>query len=274
LKPLSNILTTLCLLSIFLPGNSQTEHLDLSENLKGSIIDEKTLGYIPLAHIYNERTRKTSVSDTSGNFRLKVKNGDTLVFSAIGYFLKTVYITDSLLKEKTVFIELLPRTYEISEARVYALGTYEQFKQKVLALRLPETRTDKLRKYLYDLSKKTGKEVKYRQEMDKLTQGGVLYAIPIRSPEEIEMIKLKKILEKEKVQKIIDEKFNREIVADVTGLKDEDLTEFIVFCNFSEKYLLDTNPYDILIKVLEKLEVYKKLKNSGYNYYNERFKFS
>jgi hypothetical protein len=274
LKPLSNILTTLCLLSIFLPGNSQTGHLDQSENLKGFIVDEKTLGRIPLVHIYNERTNKTSVSDTSGNFRLKVNNGDTLVFSAIGYFLKAIYITDSLFKEETVFIELSPRTYEILEARVYALGTYEQFKQKVLALRLPETRTDKLRKYLYELSKKTGKEVKYRQEMDKLTQGGVLYAIPIRSPEEIEMIKLKKILEKEKVQKIIDEKFNREILADVTGLKDEDLTEFIVFCNFSEKYLLDTNPYDILIKVLEKLEVYKKLKNSGYNFYNERFKFS
>jgi len=273
LKLLLNILTTLCLLSIFLSGNSQPGQLDPSENLKGSIIDEKTLGYIPLVHIYNERNRKTSVSDTSGNFRLKVKNGDILVFSAIGYFLKKVNITDSLVKEETILIQLSPRTYEISEARVYALGTYEQFKQKVLALRLPETRTGQLRKYLRDLSKKTGKEVKYQQEMDKLTQGGVLYAIPIRTPEEIEMVKLKKILEKEKVRKIIDEKFNRNIVADVTGLKGEDLTEFMVFCNFSEKYLLETNQYDILIKVLEKLQVYKKLKNSGFNFYNKHFKF-
>jgi hypothetical protein len=126
---------------------------------------------------------------------------------------------------------------------------------------------------LQDLSKKTGKEVKYQQEMDKLTRGGVLFSVPILSPEEKEMIKLKKILEKEKVQKIINEKFNREIVADLTGLKEEDLTEFIVFCNFSEKYLLETNQYDILVKVLEKLELYKKLKNSGFNFYNEKFKF-
>jgi hypothetical protein len=273
LKLLLNILTTLCLLSIFLPLSSQKGHFNLTENLKGYIIDEKTLGQIPLVHIYNERTRNTSVSDTSGNFRLKVKNGDTLVFSAIGYFHKAIYINDSLLREETVLIELSPRTYEISEARVYALGTYEQFKQKVIALRLPETRTDKLRKYLQDLSKKTGKEVKYQQEMDKLTRGGVLFSVPILSPEEKEMIKLKKILEKEKVQKIINEKFNREIVADLTGLKEEDLTEFIVFCNFSEKYLLETNQYDILVKVLEKLELYKKLKNSGFNFYNEKFKF-
>jgi hypothetical protein len=273
LKLILNILATLCLLSIFFTVRSQKGHSDLSENLEGYIIDEKTLGQIPLVHIYNERTHKTGVSDTIGNFRLKVKNGDTLVFSAIGYFLKTIYITDSLLREETVLIELSPRIYKISEATVYALGTYEQFKQKVLALKLPETKTDKLRKYLRDLSKKTGKEVKYQQEMDKLTQGGVLFSVPILSPEEKEMIKLKKILEKEKVQKIINEKFNREIVADLTGLKEEDLTEFIVFCNFSEKFLLETNQYDILVKVLEKLELYKKLKNSGFNFYNEQFKF-
>jgi hypothetical protein len=28
-----------------------------------------------------------------------------------------------------------------------------------------------------------------------------------------------------------------------------------------------------LVKVLEKLELYKKLKNSGFNFYNEQFKF-
>ncbi len=251
----------------------QTGYSEQPENLKGFIFDETNLGYIPLVHIYNERTRRTSVSDTSGSFSIKVKNGDTLVFSAIGYFLKTLYITDSVLNEKMVFIELSPRTYEISEARVYALGTYEQFKQKVLALRLPETKTDILRKYLNDLSKETGKEVKYNQEMDKLTQGGVLLAVPIRSPEEIEMLKLKKILEKEKVWKIIDEKYNREIVAGVTGLKDDDLTEFMVFCNFSEKYLLETNQYDILIRVLEKLEEYKKLRNSGFYFFSKKYKF-
>lgn len=267
------ILNTLCLLSLFINVQSQTGHIELTESIKGCIIDGKTLGFIPFVHIYNERTNKTNISDTSGNFNVKVKNGDTLVFSAIGYFLKPVYITDSLLKAKAVFIELMPRIYEISEARVYALGTYEQFKQKVLALRLPETRADKLRKNLTELSKKTGKEVKYRQEMDKLTQGGVLFSVPILSPEEKEMIKLKKILEKEKVRKIIDEKFNRAIVADVTGLKGEELTEFMVFCNFSEKYLLETNQYDIIVKVLEKLEVYKKLKNSGFNVYYEEFNF-
>lgn len=274
MKLLLKISTTICLLAVILPVYTQPGHKDSSPNLKGHIMVEKTLEYVPLVHIYNERTHKTSVSDTDGNFMIKVNKGDTLVFSAIGYYFKVVYVTDSLLKKETVFIELLPRKYEISEARVYALGTYEQFKQKVLALKLPETRTDKLRKYLHGLSRKLGKEIKFQQEMDKLAKGGVLFSAPILTPEEIAMIKLKKIKEKEKIQKIIYEKFNREIVADVTGLKGDELTEFMVFCNFGEKYLLKTNQYDIMVRVLEKFEVYKKLKNSGFNFNNQEFKFS
>ena len=238
-------------------------------------MEEKTLEYVPLVHIYNERTHKTSVSDTGGNFMITVNKGDTLVFSAIGYYFKVVYVTDSLLKKETVFIELLPRKYEISEARVYALGTYEQFKQKVLALKLPETRTGKLRKYLHELSRKAGKEIKYKQEMDKLAEGqAVLFSVPILTPEEIAMIKLKKIIKKEKIQNIIYEKYNREIVADVTGLKGEKLTEFMVFCNFSEEYLLETNQYDIMVRVLEKLEVYKTLKDSGFNFISQKYRYS
>jgi hypothetical protein len=131
----------------------------------------------------------------------------------------------------------------------------------VLALKLQETKTDKLRKSLYNISRQTGREVKYQQDMDKLARG-VLFSVPIITPEEIAMIKLKKIREKEKIRNIIYEKFNPDIVGELTGLKGDELTEFMVFCNFSEKYLFETNQYHILVKMLEKLEEFKKLKES------------
>jgi hypothetical protein len=261
LKSALKILIRLCLPVILLPFYLQASQAETSSLLKGIIVNEHTFDYIPLVHIYNERTRRTSVSDTSGYFEVSVSRGDTLVFSAIGFFLKAVLITDSMLMEKSVFIELTPRKYEILEARVYALGTYEQFKQKVLALKLQETKTDKLRKSLYDISRQIGGEVKYQQDMDKLARG-VIYSVPILTPEEIAMIKLKKIREKEKIRNIIYEKFNPDIVGELTGLEGDELIEFMVFCNFSEKYLLETNQYYILVKVLEKLEKFKKLKES------------
>jgi hypothetical protein len=260
-KPLPKILIHFCLTIFSLPLYPQTITAETSPPLKGIIVNEHTFEYIPLVHIYNERTRRTTVTDTSGYFAVTVNKGDTLVFSSIGFFLKAVSITDSMLMEKSVFIELIPRKYEIPEARVYALGTYEQFKQKVLALKLPETQTDKLRKSLYDVSRQVGAEVKYQQDMDKLARG-VLYSVPILTREEIEMIKLKKIKEKERIRNIIYEKFNPDIVGELTGLEGDELIKFMVFCNFNEKYLLETNQYYILEKVLEKYEEFKRLKNS------------
>jgi len=273
LKSVLKILTSCYLLIILLPVYSQIRLKDTAEDLKGIIVNEYTFEYISLVHIYNERTRRTTVSDTSGYFTARVNSRDTLVFSAIGYFLKAVCITDSMLKEESVFLELLPRKYEILEARVYALGTYEQFKQKVLALKLPDTRTDKLRKSLYDISRQTGKEVKYQQDMDKLSRG-VLYSVPILTPDEIAMIRLKKIKEKEKIKNIIYEKFNPEIVGELTGLNGDELIEFMVFCNFSEKFLMVTNQYYILVRVLEKLEEFKKFRKSSLYFNYEKYKFS
>jgi hypothetical protein len=104
LKPALKILIHLCLPVIILTLYLQTSQAETSSQLKGIIVNEHTFEYIPLVHIYNERTRRTSVSDTSGYFSVSVNKGDTLVFSAIGFFLKAVFITDSMLMEKSVFI--------------------------------------------------------------------------------------------------------------------------------------------------------------------------
>ena len=50
-----------------------------------------------------------------------------------------------------------------------------------------------------------------------------------------------KTLRMEKRKRVIESKFNRELVAEVTHLEDEDLTEFIALCNFSEDYLFETD---------------------------------
>ena len=233
--------------------------------LNGVIIDEETHEKLFLVHIYNESTRKTIVSDTCGNFTLDVSTGDALVFSCIGYYYRLVYVTDSMLTEGPETIKMASRKYEVPEARVIGLGTYEQFRQKVLSLKLPKTQTDVLRESLQKICREVAQEVEYKRKMDMLTQGGNLLTVPILTPEEIEMIKLKKILDKEKIQKVIAEKYNRDIVGELTGLKDDELTEFMVFCNFSDEFLLETKQYDILIRVLEKFEEYKKKKISGFN---------
>lgn len=265
-KLIPNIIVTFCIFTIFFPAISQQSPEDQNLSLNGCVTDEKTGKKLPLVHIFNESSRTTDVTDTGGQFTINVNRGDTLVFSSIGFYYKVVYITDSMLRVGSALITLMPRKYEVPEARVLDLGTYEQFRQKILSLKLPETRTDKLRKSLQKAAREEAMEVEYVRRMDKLTQGGNLLTIPILSPDEKQMLVLKKIKEEEKTKKVIAEKFNRAFIGEITELEGDELTEFMVFCNFSDEYLLDATRYEILIKVLEKLKEFKKLKYSGFNF--------
>ena len=56
-------------------------------------------------------------------------------------------------------------------------------------------------------------------------------------------------------------KYNREKVASWTGLKDEELTEFIVYCDLKPNYILESTEYDIMEIVKNKLLEFKKSHN-------------
>lgn len=50
----------------------------------------------------------------------------------------------------------------------------------------------------------------------------------------------------------INQKYNRNYVAELTQLKDDRLTDFIAFCDFSEEFLFISNQYQIAEAVMDK----------------------
>ncbi len=57
---------------------------------------------------------------------------------------------------------------------------------------------------------------------------------------------------------VIDSKINRHKIQYWTGLKENDLDNFILYCDFSFNYLLSVDEYDLILKVKEKLQDFKK----------------
>jgi len=57
---------------------------------------------------------------------------------------------------------------------------------------------------------------------------------------------------------VIDSKINRHKIQYWTGLKEGNLDKFILFCNFSFNYMLTVSEYDLILKVKEKFEEFKK----------------
>ena len=72
-----------------------------------------------------------------------------------------------------------------------------------------------------------------------------------------------KVLKQEEKQRIIDKKYNREIIYKITRLPEDELTDFMGFCNFSTEYLLNATEYEILVKIEEKFREYKAIKTKG-----------
>ncbi len=248
-----------CPLHIALP---QVLHLNPGHFI-GRLIDIETGKGIAFAHIHNESLRMSTIADTSGSYVIKAKAGDTLVFSALGYLGKYIVINE-MDSRKALVTGLVPRTYDIAEVEVIGYASYSQFKQQFRRFKPPKTEVDLLREELHGIALGIGKEARYQLAMEQAARGGNLLSAKILSPEDIQRLKLKEIIREERVQAVIDKKFNRQIVADLTGLKDPELDDFMLFCKLDRQFLLEAHQYDILVKVLEKLEEFRQLKkNSG-----------
>lgn len=256
------------ILFIFLAGSQlqvavSQKFSSKSRNFTGIIIDSTTNQDIPFVNILNESIRVWAISDTTGKYKIPAKAGDTLVFSVIGYLGKFIVLDDQDI-QNSVITKLIPRTYDIAEVEVFGYSSYAQFKQKFQTLEVPETRTDILRENLDRISQEVGREAHIKQVMDKTAGGGNLLSVPILSKEDKERIKLAEIKKEEKIQAIIDKKYNRQIISDLTGLKGDELDDFMLFCKLDRKFLLNASEYDILAKVLERFEAFKQhKKNTG-----------
>jgi hypothetical protein len=222
-----------------------------SRVLTGLIRDKITGMGVVNALVLNYSTRLSVYSDNNGVFNLGISMGDTVVLSAVGYYFDRLEVNDSLLGALVpVNFTFTPRAYEISEARIIGMGSYDDFRNRFIELHRPKTKIEILTENLAEISLIEAKDA-YNGPPAGL-------GVPIRSPEEKERIALKKILEKEQVKEQVYLKFNPEVIKKLTGLTDDrDILEFMTFCDFSDEYLLEINEYDLATRIVLQFEDYK-----------------
>ena len=103
--------------------------------LRGKIVDEETGRSVEYGIVLNYSRHVTMYSSSTGEFYLQANPGDTLVLSAMGYYYRKIIVSDSLLTASMpVTFNVSPRAFEIGEAKIVALGTYDQFRQNFVNL--------------------------------------------------------------------------------------------------------------------------------------------
>jgi hypothetical protein len=245
------------LMMIILTGHAQSqENRDAILIFSGRIINEQTGTPIKFAHVINQTWSHLAISDTLGYFRIRVRLNDLLIITSIGFYDLPIYIYDSIVAENRLHIyHMIPKIYSLSGVNVLRLGTYEQFKYNFLKLELPEPEHPASTLVLQDIEQ--GIDTLGITEPSSL--GSPITAIYNRvSKEGKSLRKLKKVKEEEEFWKQVEYKYNPEMLSRITGLQGPELFEFINFCNFSHKFILESSEYEIIKKVLDKLKEYRE----------------
>jgi len=253
------LMVVLPLLIIFSLKLAAQEERSIAKAISGKIVDD-SLGFaLPQVHLWNESTRMGSISNDSGEFTLKVRSQDTIVFSAIGYVSYVMVVSSSM--NHDLEVRLKPKKYEIGEVIIRRFSSYESFIYQVVHLDLPEAETPPMGEYLGLTVTAAALEAdRERAIKEKLERFG--YTTPLGKGVDPVKIFNEKMSKKKEREQVIQAKFNRELVRDITHLEGEELTEFIAQCNFSEEYLYETDLYAIIEALYVKLKDFQHLTDS------------
>lgn len=210
---------------------------------------------VDFAHVINRNTEKAVITKEDGSFCIQVSRMDTVMIKTLRYLTDTIIMHDSLLASTEKYIaELTERSYPISEVRIYPYRSYEEFK-RAFKNHDPDP---------VGLNPKKEESVPMLEDDDYLKSPGFILNSPISflyyqfSDKEKDKRNARKLYEEEKNNRIIEKKYNRDIIKQMTDLKSEkEITEFILFCQFDQSFVIHATEYEILSQIQD---CYKRFK--------------
>ena len=98
----------LFLIFIFQFGFSQERQL-----IKGKVIYRNI--DVPAANVVNNTSQNTTITDDLGEFQIYAREGDEIIFSSVQYIIRTVRVTNEIIKNKRLTVQINERIQELDE---------------------------------------------------------------------------------------------------------------------------------------------------------------
>ncbi|WP_025141598.1 hypothetical protein [Pedobacter jeongneungensis] len=194
--------------------------------VQGIVIDKESKQRLAKVYIYNIRTGDGLYNNTKGEFSTFAIPGDTLVAALSGYGVDTM---------------------------VFKGQTAMYFQLKTLGIRLRDVVIQRKRLTPQQLYEKNVQEYRYQtmkgssKDLLNLGNGGVGLGIDaiynLLSRQGRNARHLQKILEKDYREDLIDYRFNANLVRQVLGIKDDELTDFMQQYRPTYQFVLDATDY-------------------------------
>jgi hypothetical protein len=103
----------------------------------GIVVTSDSLKPVPFVNIADKTTRRGTTSDYFGFFSFVAQQGDTIIFSSVGYKRATVIIPDSLTEDRYSLIQMMQSdTIKLAPAHIFPWPTRPEFEKAFLNLEL------------------------------------------------------------------------------------------------------------------------------------------
>lgn len=216
------------------------------------MLREDSLTPIYAAIIYNKNSFLGTISNRNGNFKMRVKVGDTLQITHIG-FVTSLVIFDHLNFDPSekLRINMKVRSYELPTIDVRRYRIRERGNQKPFSLR----RTDNI---VYDLATQLYESANpYYYNPASSGIPGAMPSFGLFIPDfkqikrQAQLDKIAALEKKDNLRKYVKYKYSKPLVNKLTGLTGNELENFMNFCKLTDKTILESSEYEMTYLILE-----------------------
>ncbi|MFN0050299.1 MAG: hypothetical protein ACKVOU_14335 [Cytophagales bacterium] len=220
---------------------------------------DDSLTPIYAAVIFNKNSFLGTISNKNGNFKMRVKVGDTLQITHIG-FVTSLVIFDRLdfdVNEK-IRINMESRSYELPAIEVRRYRIRDKNNQKPFSLR----RTDNIVYNMGTLQLENAGPYYYNPNSAGIPGAMPSYGLFIPDFKQIkrqqQLDKIASLEKKDLVKKYVKYKYSKALVNKLTGLTGNELENFMNYCKPTEKMVIDASEYELTYFVLDCYEKFNQ----------------
>lgn len=210
------------------------------KQISGTIKSESEI--LVSATIRNISRNKINISDLGGNYKITAENGDSLIFSHVGYSSDTVVVNSMMFNDR------LPIDLKIKISYLSTVDIDDMAKYRLDSL---SRRVD----YDYIFSGKNNKPL-WDNKLSGDGRGVNFSSIGHWSSHEKQKRKLKERLERDDKEEFIYYKFSRRVPR-LTSLRGDTLVTFINKYKLSYDYCRLATSLDMLVYINDKLVLFK-----------------
>ncbi len=207
-------------------------------NISGNVFDSENKG-LPLTRlmIINKRTNNGVFADAEGKFTLSINSTDTIIFSAIGFKVRSICFKDSLANGHSNFgIALQKLQFELNEISVFANRSLNEIQNDI----------DKL-----------GVRKSYSLEGVDAISSPITALYERFSKFEKSKRKVAEWENEDLKRDILKELFRLYVKNDVIDLKDEEFDSFIKYLNLSDEFIQNATQFELVMAIKGKYESWK-----------------